>query len=149
MEARILTQKSDMLPLYPLVFQLNARITAERYDQLLDAMLPNGYRMVAIYEGDTCLGLSGIWVGTKIYSGKYLELDNVVVDAAQRSKGVGQFMYDFILEIARREGCEMLMLDAYRENEKAHAFYERQGFIKRGFHFLLPMSDRERWLYHG
>jgi ribosomal protein S18 acetylase RimI-like enzyme len=29
-----------------------------------------------------------------------------------------------------------MMLDAYLENEKAHAFYEREGFTKRGYHFL-------------
>ena len=39
-------------------------------------------------------------------------------------------------DLARREGCAMMMLDAYKENDKAHAFYEREGFTRRGYHFL-------------
>lgn len=136
---RILTQKAEMLPLCALIQQLNASVTEEYYASILDEMLPQGYRMVAVYEGDECLGLSGIWVATKIYSGKYLEMDNVVVAAAHRSRGIGKLLTDFITDLARQEGCVTMMLDAYKENEKAHIFYEREGFIKRGYHFLKKL----------
>jgi RimJ/RimL family protein N-acetyltransferase len=33
-----------------------------------------------------------------------------------------------------------MMLDAYLENEKAHAFYERAGFIRRGYHFIKTIG---------
>lgn len=135
-QLRILTQKHEMLPLLPLIQQLSPGLTLERYTDLLDDMLAHGYRIVAVFEGELCTGLSGFWVITKIYSGKYLEMDNVVVDVAHRSKGIGKLMSDFLSDLARREGCEMMMLDAYLENEKAHAFYEREGFTKRGYHFL-------------
>ncbi|MEO6038623.1 MAG: GNAT family N-acetyltransferase [Saprospiraceae bacterium] len=136
LQFRLLTQKSEMLPLYPLIQQLNAALSPEYYSSVLDEMLPHGYRIVAVYAGDECLGLSGIWVAAKIYSGKYLEMDNVVVAAAHRSAGVGRLLTDFVLELAQKEGCVTVMLDAYLENEKAHAFYERAGFIRRGYHFI-------------
>ncbi len=135
-DIRVLTQKSEMLPLYPLIRQLSPKVTEERYAYMLDDMLAHGYRMAAVFDEGICLGLSGFWVSTKIYSGRYMELDNVVIDAAHRSQGIGKILYDFLYNIAVQEGCEMLMLDAYLENEKAHAFYEREGFFKRGFHFL-------------
>ncbi len=125
-----------MLPMYPLIRQLSPGVTEERYAHFLDDMLAHGYRMAVVMEDEQCLGISGFWVNTKIYSGRYMELDNVVVDAAQRSRGIGQILYDCLHDIAIQEGCEMMMLDAYIENEKAHAFYERQGFVKKGFHFL-------------
>ena len=125
-----------MEPLYPLIRQLSPGVTEERYVHFLDDMLAHGYRMAAVFENDVCIGLSGFWVSTKIYSGRYMELDNVVIDAAHRSRGIGKMLYDFLLDIALREGCEIIMLDAYLENEKAHAFYEREGFVKRGYHFL-------------
>jgi ribosomal protein S18 acetylase RimI-like enzyme len=136
MNIQILTDKNDILALLPLIQQLSPAITHERLYNLLDDMLRRGYRLVTVWEEGTCVGLSGIWVGTKIYSGKYLEMDNVVVADTHRSKGIGKILTDYIQDLAVREGVEMLMLDAYRENEKAHAFYERQGFVKRGFHFL-------------
>jgi ribosomal protein S18 acetylase RimI-like enzyme len=133
---KILTQKAEMLPLYPLIRQLSPGVTAERYAHSLDDMLVHGYRMAAVYEGEQCVGISGIWVATKIYSGRYLEMDNVVVADSHRSQGIGKLLTDFVVALAIEEGCETIMLDAYLENEKAHAFYERAGFVKRGYHFL-------------
>lgn len=136
---RILTEKAEMLPLLPLIRQLNADVTADYYTVVLDDMLRHGYRMAAAYEGEDCLGLAGIWVASKIYSGKYLEMDNVVVAADHRSRGIGQLLTDFVTDLAHREGCQTMMLDAYLENDKAHAFYERAGFIRRGYHFIKPL----------
>jgi len=137
---QVLTQKAAMLPHYLLIRQLSPGVTEERYDFLLDDMLAHGYRMAAVFEGDTCVGISGIWVATKIYSGRYLEMDNVVVADTHRSKGIGKLLTDFVTELAMNEGCETIMLDAYLENEKAHVFYERAGFVKRGYHFLKRLG---------
>jgi len=132
----ILTQKQDMLPLSPLLQQLNPISTPAYLDIVLDDMIAHGYRMVTITEGEECLGLCGIWVTTKFYSGKYLEMDNVVVALEHRSRGIGKLLTDYVTELARQEGCVTIMLDAYLENEKAHIFYEREGFVKKGYHFL-------------
>lgn len=136
---KVLTEKSEMLPLWPILQELNPDVTEPYLDQVLDEMLPNGYRMAAVFQDERCLGLSGIWVSAKIYSGKYLEMDNVVVSAPFRSAGIGQILTDFIVELARAEGCRTMMLDAYLENEKAHAFYERNGFVRRGYHFVRSL----------
>lgn len=142
MTIRILTEKHEMLPLFPLIQQLSPNVAEAEYNSFLDDMLLHGYRMAAVFDEATgeCLGLSGIWTGTKIYSGKYMEMDNVVVSAAHRSRGIGKLLCDFLLDLARREGCRTAMLDAYLENEKAHAFYEREGFIRRGYHFLKKLD---------
>lgn len=137
---QILTKKSEMLPLYDLIRQLSPGVTEKRYDHLLDDMLAHDYRMVAVFEGETCVGVSGIWVATKIYSGRYLEMDNVVVAESHRSKGIGKILTDYIEKLALDEHCETMMLDAYLENEKAHTFYERQGFVKKGYHFLKRIA---------
>lgn len=136
-----------MEPFLPLIQQLNSTLTRERYLALLPTMVQHGYRMVCVWEnkntlGDpnACIGLSGIWTGAKLYSGSYLEMDNVVIDSTWRGKQVGAQLLNFIEALALEEGIEMIMLDAYRENIPAHRFYEKHGFIKRGFHFLKPIQ---------
>ncbi len=136
---RMLTQKEEMLSMAPLLQQLNPAITEVYLNELLDDMIAHGYRMAGVWNQEECLGVSGIWVTTKLYSGKYLEMDNVVVAASARSQGIGQLLTDFITELARQEGCKTMMLDAWLDNHKAHAFYERQGFVKRGYHFLKSL----------
>ncbi len=131
-----------MLPLWPLLQQLNPNVTENYLNSVLDDMIAHGYTMITIWEGDTCVGLSGIWVSTKIYSGKYLEMDNVVIDHDYRSRGIGTLLTDYIIQYAREKGCATMMLDAYMENDKAHAFYERVGFVRRGYHFIKSLTGQ-------
>ena len=139
---RILEHKSDMLPLWPLLQQLNPNVTEHYLDSVLDDMIAHGYTMITIWDDDTCMGLSGIWVSTKIYSGKYLEMDNVVIDHNYRSQGIGTLLTDYIIQYAREKSCATMMLDAYLENDKAHAFYERVGFVRRGYHFIKSLTEQ-------
>lgn len=129
-----------MLENFPLIQYLNPKMEKARYETLLRQMLPNQYRMVGVFDQGTCVGLSGYWIGTKLYSGKYLEIDNFVVEDQYRSQGVGKQLLDWLTQEAQRHQCETLMLDAYVGNSAAHKFYLREGFIIKGFHFLKGIA---------
>lgn len=128
--------KEQILAQLNLVQQLTAGITRSKYSEMLDTMLANGYRQVGAFEDGQCIGISGFWINTKIYSDKYVELDNVIIDEKHRSKKVGKLLCDWIINEAKQKGCKIAMLDAYVENKDAHRFYFREGYIIRGFHFL-------------
>ena len=126
----------EMLQHISIIQQLEISLTVEEYETMLPEMLSNGYGQIAIFDADKCIGISGYWINTKLYSGKYLEMDNVVIDENYRSKGIGKLLCDWCINKAKEENCKKVMLDAYLENEKAHKFYEREGFTKRGYHFI-------------
>lgn len=128
-----------MLPYYSLITLLTPALTADEYSRLLQQMVPHNYYQVAAYEGDTCVGVSGYWIGAKLYCGKYLEIDNFVVAESHRSRGLGKLFIDWLEAEARANECSTLMLDAYIENFSAHRFYYREGFIGRGFHYLKKL----------
>jgi len=130
----------QMLEQHHLILQLNPHMPLQRYHELLQQMLPNGYRMVAAFnQGGRCIGLSGFWISAKLYSGKYLEPDNFVVDTAYRSAGVGKLLSDWMLREAQRHQCDTVMLDAYVTNSAAHRFYFREGFHVKSFHFFKSL----------
>src|SRR5690349_16423156 len=106
----------EMVPRYPLIQQLNPTLTAEAYVSMLPEMLQHGYRQVGVFLGEQCVGLSGFWVSTKLYCGRYIEMDNVIVDAAHRSSGIGKILVDWIVEKGRVEKCRVAMLDVYAQN---------------------------------
>lgn len=133
---RKLTTVDEMRPHWALITQLSPDLSEETYIRLLGEMVKHQYYQVAVFEGEACVGISGYWIGHKLYSGKYLEIDNFVVDKAHRGKGVGEGLVKWLDEEARREGCALVMLDAYVENFPAHRFYYRNGFHARGFHYL-------------
>ncbi len=129
-----------MLQQFPLIQYLNPTMEVARYETLIRQMLPLNYKMVGVFDGATCLGLSGYWVATKLYSGKYLEVDNFVVDEQCRSRGIGKLLLDWLTQEAQKHQCETMMLDAYVVNHAAHKFYLREGFVIKGFHFLKRLA---------
>lgn len=131
----------EMLAQHRLIRQLNPHMPLQRYEELLRMMLPQHYRMVGAFTADgTCVGLSGYWVAAKFYSGKYLEVDNFVVEEAHRSNGVGKLLSDWMLQLAQQEGCDTIMLDAYVTNSAAHRFYFREGFHIKSYHFFKTIA---------
>lgn len=132
---KVLTM-SEMLPQLSLIQQLTSKLTETDYRQYLKEMIPHNYYQLLAYSDEKVIAVCGYWIGTKIYCGKYLELDNFVVDEAFRNSGIGNEMIEWLEIEARNEHCKALMLDAYVENFKAHAFYYRTGFVARGFHYI-------------
>lgn len=134
----------EMLPYYDLVVQMGYKFSRDTYHSYLTEMIPKGYHQLVILDGPTAAGLSGYWLNTKLYCGRYVELDNVIVDEAYRSKGVGRILCEQIEQKARELGCQVALLDAYAENFRAHQFYFRQGYIIRGYHFLKHLIPQRK-----
>ena len=140
---RELIDKEEMLKNLSVLQDLYPSLTLSEYSSELDLMLPHNYGQVGVFEGDICLGLSGFWIGTKLWCGKYLELDNIVVSKTQRSQGIGKLMFDFLHKKALENDCTMLSLDSYTTNFKAHKFFYKEGFAPKGFHFINILKDEK------
>lgn len=130
-----------MLEQFGIIKQLYPEITIEKYQSYLQEMIPHQYKQIAVFEDETCIGLSGCWLGTKLWCGKYIEIDNFIVHSDYRKKGVGKMLTDYIDELAKEQNCTMIVLDAYTGNFKAHRFYYNQGFSPKGFHFVKILNE--------
>ena len=133
---RELQGKNEMMCHITVLNAIYPSLTRDEYDRELDQMLPHNYSQVAVFDGENCIGISGFWIGTKLWCGKYLELDNIVVLEKYRSKGVGKLLFDFLHKKDVEHDCTMLSLDSYTHNFKAHKFFYNQGFSPKGFHFI-------------
>ncbi len=133
---RELQGKNEMMCHITVLNAIYPSLTRDEYDRELDQMLPHNYSQVAVFDGENCIGISGFWIGTKLWCGKYLELDNIIVLEKYRSKGVGKLLFDFLHKKAVEHDCTMLSLDSYTHNFKAHKFFYNQGFSPKGFHFI-------------
>ena len=132
----------EMLEQLPVLQELYPSLTLDAYRNDLINMLPNNhYGQIAVFEGETCLGLTGYWIGTKLWCGKYLEIDNLIVSEKQRSTGVGKQMFDYLAAKAMQENCTMMALDSYTSNFKAHKFFYNQSFAPKGFHFIRVLKN--------
>lgn len=136
-----LSTLEEMLFQIDIIRQLYPNISEEKYKAYLEAMIPHNYTQIAIFEGEKCVGLSGLWYGIKLWCGKYMEIDNFIVHSEHRSKGIGKLLTDYVNQKATDLECTMIVLDAFTGNFTAHRFYYNQGYAPRGFHFIKMLKD--------
>ena len=140
---RELVDKQEMINNISVLQVLYPSLTLAEYDAELDQMLPHNYGQVGVFDGENCLGISGFWIGTKLWCGKYLELDNIVVVEKYRSQGIGKLIFDFLHKKAMEHDCTMLSLDSYTSNFKAHKFFYNEGYSPKGFHFINILQSKK------
>ena len=135
LEIRVLKDYDSMCQSFPLIQQLNPSMTRGRYLDLIREMVKLGnYFQVGCFLSGKLVGLTGIWIGTQLWCGKFIEVDNFIVDEAHRRLGIGSKLMNWVDENAKIEGCEMIRLDTYVTLEKTHRFYFSHGFRIEGFH---------------
>lgn len=66
-------------------------------------------------------------------------VDDVVVDGDRRGQGIGREMMRFAIDYCRARGCYKVALSSNVKRTDAHAFYERLGFQKHGYSFLVEL----------
>ena len=140
-QLRELSTVEEMLENIEVMQFLYPAFTVEKYQSYLTEMIPHNYKQVAVFENEICVAVSGFWSGTKLWSGKYIEIDNFIVHPDHRSKGLGKMMTDYVDVLAKETGCTMIVLDAFTGNFTAHRFYYNQGYVPKGFHFLKILNE--------
>lgn len=122
---------------------LYSNLSVEKYEAYLSEMVPHNYIQIGVFEGEICVGITGCWSATKLWTGKYLEIDNFVVNPSHRSRGIGKLLTDFIEQKAIALECSSIVLDAFTGNFGAHRFYYNQGYVPKGFHFVKILDEKK------
>ena len=143
LQIKELTTIEEMVAQISTIRFLYPNISLEKYQSFLSEMVPHNYTQIAIFEDEICLGLTGCWSATKLWTGKYLEIDNFVVNPDHRSKGIGKLLTDYIEKKAIELNCSSIVLDAFTGNFGAHRFYYNQGYAPKGFHFVKILDEKK------
>lgn len=101
---------------------------------------PQGYRFLAAFDGDRCLGVAGYRVLATAFVGRKLYVDDLVTASAARSTGVGKALLDELERRARAAGCAVLDLDSGVQRHDAHRFYLRERMHISSHHFTKQLA---------
>lgn len=141
MEVRRIHQKEEMLQQLEIVQQLYPDFTVEKYGMLLDDMLNANYQQIIVVKDNLTIALTGVWIATKLWSGKYIEIDSFVVHEDFRGQKIGDILIDEVHKIAREVNANQIVLDAFTTNFAAGKFYINHGFVPKGFHFVKFLNQ--------
>jgi ribosomal protein S18 acetylase RimI-like enzyme len=100
------------------------------------------YQLFGAFTGSRLVAVAAAWIATRIWCGRYLEIDHLVVDPGSRSAGVGSALIAHLESLGRDRGCRIAVLDSYTSNHASHRLYHRLGFEIHGFHFIKSLAPR-------
>jgi len=128
---------AEILRCYPVMAQLRPHVTAEEFVGRVRAQQAQGYRLAYLLAEDSgeAVAVAGFRVMEMLATGRTLYVDDLVTDEAQRSRGYGKAMLDWLQAHARDAGCATFSLDSGTQRREAHAFYFREGMRVTSFHF--------------
>jgi N-acetylglutamate synthase-like GNAT family acetyltransferase len=98
---------------------------------------PNNFLLVYDEQGEI-LGIVTLNICIQALHGfrPYGVIENIIVHENHRSKNIGQELLQYVEEYCKSIDCHRIMLLSSSKRQKAHQFFEREGFdgsVSRGF----------------
>lgn len=124
---------------FPVMVQLRQHLDPDSFiEQVLQQTIHN-YRLVYLKDNEKIVAVAGFRLSHCLAWGDFLYIDDLITDELERSKGYGKQLLDWLVAHAKENDCGQLHLDSGVQRKDAHRFYEREGMLKTGFHFALPL----------
>ncbi len=130
----------DISQIIPFIQELNPELNpAVIQENQRDMFSISNYRCFGLFQGDNLIGISSGWITIRHYSGKQIEIDNVIIASTHQSNGYGAQFIELLEQWSREQECKTLELNTYLDNPRSHKFYFAQGFKILGFHFYKEL----------
>ena len=136
-------EKNNLDSILPLLQLINPTTELSVLAERLEAMKSTDYQCLGVFDGDRLVGICGFWMLIKIYVGKHIEPDNVVIHPDYRSQGIGEQMLAWIFDYGRQHGCIASELNVYVQNSPGIKFWMSQGYKIIGFHMQKNLSTSD------
>lgn len=72
-----------------------------------------------------------------------LEVERIYILPAFKRRGLGKYLIDKVIEIARTQGKTSIWLGVWEHNVNAIAFYKKMGFVHTGSHSFFMGDDEQ------
>jgi GNAT superfamily N-acetyltransferase len=109
--------------------QLRPQLPADYALRLREIFAAGGRMALAVEKGDGEEDVVSVALWRLIentYEGRRLYVDDLVSDAARRSRGAGRHLLGWLEDKAGSLGCDALALDSGVQRQDAHRFYFRE-----------------------
>jgi GNAT superfamily N-acetyltransferase len=137
----IATTDAEIVSCFPVMFQLRPHLVeAEFLTRVRRQIQSAGYVLVFLKDKGAVQSLAGFRISECLYSGRYLYVDDLATDASSRSNGYGRLLFDWLVDHARKNKCDVLTLDSGVQRFAAHRFYLTQRMDITCHHFSLNLG---------
>ncbi|AVE03553.1 GNAT family N-acetyltransferase [Pseudomonas palleroniana] len=133
--------EADCIASFAVMQQLRPHLKdAVTFAEQVQRQQQNGYHLLAAREQGKVIGLIGYRLTENTLYGRFIYVDDLVVDAALQRRRLGEQLLDRVREETRARGYRYLVLDTGMHMALAQRFYFRQGLLPLGMHFSQDLN---------
>ncbi len=126
---------------FPVMRELRTHIADENeFVARVQRQQAQGYLLAYLEADGEVRAAAGYRYLESLFSGKNLYVDDLVTRDADRSRGFGGQLIDWLMEQARANSCETLELDSGVQRFDAHRFYFAKRMQISSYHFRIKTS---------
>ncbi len=125
---------------HAVMYQLRPHLAEAEFLAQAQRQRRAGYELAYAEIDGQVVGVAGLWQRENLVWGHHYHVDDLIVDAAHRSQGVGEAMFQWIVQRATEAGCSQLHLDSGVQRFGAHRFYLHHRMDITCHHFGLLLS---------
>jgi len=142
MSIQLAETDDDIMRCFPVMFQLRPHLIAGDFvARVRRQSEQDGYRLAYLEDDGGVKAVAGFRIGEMLFHGRFLYVDDLVTDTAQRSKGYGATLFDWLVEHARAQNCQQFELDSGVQRDRAHRFYFTKRMHISSYHFTLKIES--------
>jgi len=131
---------SEILGCFPIMSQLRPHLQQVNFVEQVRHQMKEGYKLAFLQSEKQTVAVAGFRISTCLASGKFLYIDDLVVDELKRSQGYGQQLFQWLIEYAQNHHCQHLSLDSGVQRFEAHRFYLMQRLSITSHHFSMELQ---------
>lgn len=141
-EIKLAATDEEVLSCFPVMKELRPHISADDFVPRIKKLTAmTGFQLAYLFEDEAVKAVAGFRISEWLaVDGKYLEIEDLVTCADERSKGCGGALFDWLVAYAAENGCTHLRLVSNVVRTDAHRFYERQGMTHIAHYFSMNLK---------
>jgi len=112
----------------------------DRFVERVRRQQRDGYFLAFLESGGEVRAVAGYRILESLFSGRFMNVDDLVTRATDRSAGYGSDLLDWLMEQARAHGCENFELDSGVQRFDAHRFYFKKRMKISAYHFTISLK---------
>ena len=140
MKIALAETEADIARCYPVMVELRPHLSASEFATRVRKQQATGFHLAYLEEAGEVRAVAGFRYLETLAWGKILYVDDLVAAPAQRSRGHGGKLFDWLVALAKHNDCAEFHLDSGVQRFGAHRFYLTRRMDIICHHFALKLK---------
>ena len=100
---QLVESNSQILECYPVLAQLGRLVAKSDFVGQIQQQMKSGYQLVAVIDREQTIAVAGFHISTSLAWGKFLYVEDLVVEENSRSQNYGQILFQWLIDYAKEQ----------------------------------------------